>query len=128
MTKPEAAHLKRGQWAEDKAHQYLIKQGLKQVFRNYRCSFGEIDLIMKHQDTLVFIEVRYRKSSRYGSAAESITTAKQTKIINSANHYLIAKPHQGPIRFDAVTLSPKHTNSDYAENYQLNWVNNAFQT
>lgn len=127
MNKPVAAHLKRGQWAEDKAQQFLIKQGLKLVCCNYYCQFGEIDLIMKHQETLVFVEVRFRKSSRYGSPAESITVSKQTKIINSANHYLASKPHKGPIRFDAVTLSLSNPGLDDANNYQLNWINNAFQ-
>jgi putative endonuclease len=121
LNKSEPAHLKRGKWAENEARHFLIQQGLKLICRNYSCQFGEIDIIMKHQDILVFIEVRFRKSNRYGSAAESITAAKQTKILNTANHYLVSNHHKGPIRFDAVTISPDKTGQNC-----INWINNAF--
>lgn len=122
LNKPKPAHLIRGQWAEDQALRFLTQQGLKLVGRNYHSQYGEIDLIMKDQDKLVFIEVRFRKSNRYGNPAESITPAKQTKIVNTANHYLASNHYQGPIRFDAVAISPDNTGEN-----QINWIKDAFQ-
>ena len=122
MNKSKPAHLIKGKWAEDQAHKFLIEQGLKLLCRNYNCQFGELDIIMKDQAILVIVEVRFRKSSRYGTAAESITVAKQTKIMNTANHYLAAHPHQGPIRFDAIAIAPDATGENH-----VNWIKNAFQ-
>jgi uncharacterized protein (TIGR00252 family) len=62
----------RGQWAEAIAATYLKAQGLCEIKRNYRCPAGEIDIIMQHQATLVFVEVRYRADDRYGHALETI--------------------------------------------------------
>ncbi len=114
-----AAHLRTGERAEQLARQYLIKQGLTLVCQNYRCKQGEIDLIMRDQNILVFVEVRYRKSDRYGSAVESITQRKQSRIITACNHYRVSHKVNQPIRFDVVTLS-----ADNAPN----WIKNAFQT
>ena len=122
MIKPKPAHLIRGQWAEEEARRFLIQQGLKLKYCNYHSPFGELDIIMKDQDILVFIEVRFRKSDRYGTAAESITVSKQTKIMNTANYYLASNPYQGPIRFDAITISPDNTGKNH-----LSWIKNAFQ-
>ena len=67
-----------GAEAEDLACAWLQARGLRLLERNYRSRRGEIDLIMQDGEQLVFVEVRYRASNRYGSAAESITSAKQT--------------------------------------------------
>ncbi|WP_428604317.1 YraN family protein [Sedimenticola sp.] len=112
---------KSGEDAETRAQQYLEQQGLRTLQRNYLCRAGEIDIIMQHRDTLVFVEVRYRKQSRFGSAAESITTTKQKKIIRAANHYLNReKRHDTPCRFDVVTLTG-------AQVEQIEWISDAFQ-
>jgi putative endonuclease len=66
-----------GRAAEEAAAQFLRKQGLREIGRNFRCHGGEIDLIMRHGDWLVFVEVRYRSSQRFGSAAESVATGKR---------------------------------------------------
>ena len=79
--KAKAAHLIRGENAEEQADKFLINKGLKPVCRNYRCKQGELDLIMTDHQTLVIIEVRYRKTDQYGSALESVTRAKQSRII-----------------------------------------------
>ncbi|MCW9022255.1 MAG: YraN family protein, partial [Sedimenticola sp.] len=79
---------KKGNEAEQLAQRYLEQRGLRTLERNYRCKMGEIDIIMKDQDSLVFVEVRYRKQNAFGSAAESVTTTKQKKIIRAAYHYL----------------------------------------
>ncbi len=106
-----------GAQAEDVAAHYLQQRGLKLVARNYRCRFGEIDLILQDGDTLVFAEVRLRGSKDFGGAMASIDARKQGKLIHTAQHYLATLKHLPPCRFDAVLL-------DACNN--LEWVKNAF--
>ena len=91
--------------------------------RNYRCRFGEIDLIMRENETLVFVEVRKRKPLRgrtdFGGALASITAAKQAKLVATAQHYLADIKHPPPCRFDAVLLNGLHTRD-------VEWLTNAF--
>lgn len=115
--KSKALHLLRGECAEEQAHNFLIKQGLKPVSRNFRCKQGELDLIMMQGKTLVIIEVRFRKSDKYGSACESITHAKQSRIIAATHVYLSTKKNDCPIRFDVVAISG---------NGNIEWIQNAF--
>lgn len=68
-----------GKLIEDNACDYLEQQGLKLLTRNFLCKMGEIDLIMRDKDDLVFIEVRYRQSDDYGDGVESITWHKKKK-------------------------------------------------
>ncbi|MFK5969447.1 MAG: YraN family protein [Candidatus Marithrix sp.] len=112
---------KLGQWAEEIAHIYLCKQGLQPVERNYRCKIGEIDLIMLDEKTLVFIEVRYRKSQRYGGSLASIDTRKQQRILTTATIYLQSKQLDQQCRFDAVLIDGS------IENLELNWIRDAFR-
>lgn len=93
-----------GKFAENRAEKLLRESGLVILARNYRCRQGEIDLVAKDGDTLVFVEVRSRGRQDYGSAAESITIAKQRRIIAAAHHYLATLAHTPTCRFDAVTL------------------------
>ena len=72
--------------------------------RNYHSRYGEIDLIMQDKDTLVFVEVRYRKSDGHGGAIESIDRHKQSRIVNTAENYLQAHSWDGPCRFDIVAI------------------------
>ena len=113
-----------GQQIEQLAAQYLQQQGLKLIDNNYRCKQGEIDLIMQHHDQLVFVEVRYRKQSRYGSAAESVTRSKQQKLLYAANHFLVCRPQfsQQQARFDVVAVQPKSG----SDKLQIDWLQNAF--
>ncbi len=113
------AHLAQGEKAEHMALQYLQGQGLTIVSQNYRCKQGEIDLIMHDEDFLVFVEVRYRKNGQYGSALETITPVKQSRIIAATHHYLVShRLSNQPVRFDVVAMTGEK---------QLNWVKNAFQ-
>lgn len=107
------------------AEKFLRKKGLQLVVRNYSCRGGEIDLIMREQDILVFVEVRYRKSDHYGSAAESITFNKQRKIIHCAQVYLQANPacQANPLRFDVVAIRGE---SDQLSGLAIDWHQNAF--
>jgi putative endonuclease len=77
-----------GQQGEDAATSYLTGQGYRLVARNWRCPVGELDIIMEQEATLVFVEVRARRSQRYGSAEESITPPKQARLIELAQTYL----------------------------------------
>jgi putative endonuclease len=114
-----------GQRAENIARQHLEKQGLIFMSKNYRCRRGEIDLIMKDQQILVFVEVRYRSTPHYGSSAESVTPPKQQKIIASAEHFLHTHPdlRKNVCRFDVVALyrDPAHTPT-----LQVDWIKHAF--
>jgi putative endonuclease len=110
--------MKGGARAEQVAAQFLQRQGLKLVETNYSSRFGEIDLILRDGETLVFAEVRQRSRSDFGGAAASIDTRKQHRLILTAQHYLGSLPHIPPCRFDAVLL-------DAAEN--IEWIKNAFE-
>ncbi|MGC0151472.1 YraN family protein [Chromobacterium vaccinii] len=91
-----------GRDAEDRALALLEAAGLRLVARNWRCRGGEIDLIMRDGASLVFVEVRHRGGSRFGGAADSITAAKQRKLMLAAEVYLSSHHLDLPCRFDAV--------------------------
>ncbi len=93
-----------GKFAENRAERLLAAAGLRILRRNYRCRHGEIDLIALDGNALVFVEVRSRGRQDFGNAAESITLAKQRRIIAAARHYLAELPHMPACRFDVVTL------------------------
>jgi putative endonuclease len=106
MTKAVTEKRQAGDDYEDQAVQFLTTQGLKLLARNYQCKAGEIDLIMDHAGTIVFVEVRYRKSQRFGGAAMSVTPAKQRKVALAALHYLQReKRNNDPCRFDVIAFS-----------------------
>jgi putative endonuclease len=113
--------MKAGAQAEQTAAQYLQQQGLRLLQSNYRCRFGEIDLILKDRETLVFAEVRLRTRSDFGGAAASIDARKQHKLILAAQHYLSAASPTPPCRFDAVLLSSAEGSEG------IEWLKNAFQ-
>lgn len=93
---------------EQKARAYLETQGLKFIAANQTFKCGELDLVMADGDTIVFVEVRQRKSSRFGSAVESIDYRKQQKWLNAANMWLFTKRNQSldtaKCRFDVVAF------------------------
>lgn len=106
--------------AETLVYEFLIKKGLICLARNFRCKTGEIDLIMQEHETLIFVEVRYRQSSSFGSAAETVSRQKQQKLIRSAHFYLNQKNlFNNPCRFDIVTLSN-------LKSPDFDWIQNAF--
>ena len=113
-----------GKIAEDEACRYLQQRGLKLVVRNYRCRCGEIDLIMKETETLVFVEVRYRRSAVFGSGAETVTRAKQGKIAQSAAYFLQEnRQYAGSAaRFDVVSCSPGRGDDG------VGWIRDAFHS
>ena len=99
-------HLEQGRRAERLACQFLTERGLRLVQPNYRCPFGEIDLIMEDNQCLIFVEVRYRSNARFGGALASIDQRKQDKLRATAEHYLqrCNQTTGRPCRFDVVVL------------------------
>jgi putative endonuclease len=94
-----------GQLGEELAAAYLMKHGYTIVDRNYRKKFGEIDIIARDGQILVFIEVKTRRSSAYGSPAQSVTPRKQMQISRVAEDYLARRGlFDTAARFDVVTV------------------------
>lgn len=89
---------------EERALAYLQQQGLRLVERNFRCKMGEIDLIMRQDAVLVFVEVRARADDRHGGAAASITPAKQRRLIRTAQFYLQRLRTLPACRFDVIAI------------------------
>ena len=108
-----------GAQAESLAAQFLQLHGLTLLQRNYRCRYGEIDLIMLEGVVLVFVEVRLRSRSDFGGAAASIGPAKQGRLLRSAQHYLSTQKQIPSCRFDALLF---HT----ADGTEIEWIRNAF--
>jgi putative endonuclease len=109
-----------GQIAEELAARFLKRQGLSVLTRNYRCRGGEVDLVCRERQVLVFVEVRLRRNANYGGAAASITAAKQRRIVLAAEHYLSAKRWQNAdCRFDCILL-------DRLSEAAIEWLQDAF--
>lgn len=91
---------------EEKAAEYLRKNGYHILEKNFRCNIGEIDLIAKDEDYLCFIEVKYRSDTAKGFPAEAITPNKIKKITRTAQFYMLLHklPQDTPCRFDAVVI------------------------
>jgi putative endonuclease len=106
-----------GEAKERLACSYLEGRGLRLVARNYRCRRGEIDLVMRDADILVFVEVRFRRSSRFGTPAETVDTHKQRRLAAAAHHYLQQHPSALSCRFDVLAVGG---------NDRIDWVRNAF--
>ena len=107
-----------GKQAEKFAKQYLKDNGICCIAENYHCKYGEIDLIAEDNNTLVFVEVRYRSSAQFGSALASVTEAKQKKLRLTAQH-CITQNNIGdsrPMRFDVIGITQGKTD----------WIQNAF--
>ncbi|MDH5470526.1 MAG: YraN family protein [Gammaproteobacteria bacterium] len=114
------AAISRGRAAEDRACAHLLSAGLILLERNYYCRRGEIDLVLQDADTLVFVEVRYRRQNSFGSALESVDRRKQARLIAAAQHYLQARTHSARLncRFDVVAIT--------GQEKTLEWIRHAF--
>lgn len=93
-----------GAWGEALAAQYLIKKKYSVVATNYRCRFGEIDLIVCNKAYLVFVEVKLRKSAKFAEALEFVDRHKQDKIRTTAGMYLSQNPTELQPRFDVIEI------------------------
>lgn len=110
----------KGRIAEKRALDYLKGEGLQLVLSNYACPLGEIDLIMRDKDYLVFIEVRSRTGRYFGDGAASVNYSKRKKIIKTSAYYLIKNRIQDkfPLRIDVVSID--------GTSESITWLKNAF--
>ena len=123
-----------GEWAEQTALHWLEQQGYIFISKNYHTRFGEIDLIVKQGNALIFVEVKARAKTEYGNAVEVITLAKQRKILKTALTFLQehADFQDFYYRFDAICFDfheeiAKNVQHDFSKiPYDLQWIENAF--
>lgn len=113
----------RGAAVEAAAERWLNAQGLASIARNFRCKGGEIDLIMRDDSQLVFVEVRFRRNDLYGSAVESVTARKQQRVVRAAQLFIAANPkwRDHACRFDVLGASPA-ANAEF----DWQWLRDAF--
>ena len=118
---PEPRHAV-GKAGEEAAVQYLCQQGYQILERNYRCRFGEIDLIARDGRTLAFIEVKTRRSQKFGPAAAAVTLEKQRHLVKASQVYLIQQRKAYEFcRFDVVTIELE------AQKPRIELIKDAFQ-
>ncbi|PMH39795.1 YraN family protein [Vibrio sp. 10N.286.49.B3] len=117
----QAQHTRQiGNQYETLAEQYLARQGLILLKRNFIAKCGEIDLIMRDTNTLVFIEVKYRKHTQYGHAAQAVNAKKRQRLINTAQLWLIKNNlsvHSTDFRFDVMAI--------HDSGKEIEWIKNA---
>jgi putative endonuclease len=112
--------VKAGARAEQVAAAYLGAKGLALIEANYRCRLGEIDLVLRDGDTIVFAEVRLRTNADFGGAAYSVDRRKQSRLIAAARSWLAGKS-EVPCRFDVVLL-------DRLDPPRIDWIRDAFSS
>lgn len=90
---------------EDLACEHLARRGLRVLARNYRCRAGEIDVVAAEGTTIVFVEVKERRSDSHGAAVEAVTAAKRERVVRAARHWAARHGAQGlSFRFDVVSI------------------------
>ena len=114
-----------GREAETYALRYLQQQGLQLIAQNWLCKRGELDLVMLDGDTVVFVEVRYRRHSAWGGALESVDLRKQQKLVLAAQLFLQNETRwaDAACRFDVIAIE-----GDPASGPPLNWIKHAFES
>lgn len=114
----------RGRWGEDQAAEYLRRKGFRVTDFNWKCRFGEIDLIAEDGVYLCFVEVKLRKTAAYGSAAAFVDWHKQQRLRTAAELYLAGRPTDLQPRFDVIEIyAPQGTDT---ENPGIFHLENAF--
>lgn len=113
-----------GAWGERNAAKYLEKKGYKIVGANYKNRFGEIDIIARRKDCVIFIEVKTRKNSSFADAREFVDAKKQGRLITAAGIWLSANRCELQPRFDVIEVyAPNGTDT---KNPEINHIENAF--
>ena len=116
----------KGKWGENIALEYLNKKDYTTVATGFRSRFGEIDIIVKNKEFLVFVEVKTRKNKNFAYAREYVGKAKQRKIISTANYWLMKRPTQLQPRFDVIEVYAKDGESRLLS--EVIHIENAFGT
>ena len=114
-----------GAWGESLAAEFLRKLRFKIIATNYRCRYGEIDLIVANRRYIVFVEVKLRKSSSFAEAREFVTASKQRRIISSAMIWLSRTSGQLQPRFDVIEIYAPFGES--SRSITINHIEDAFQ-
>ena len=110
----------RGRWGEEQAAGYLRRKGFRVTDVNWKCRFGEIDLIVEDGVYLCFVEVKLRKNAAYGPAAAFVDRRKQEKLRAAAMLYLSRHPTDLQPRFDVVEIyAPQGVETEKPELFQL---------
>ncbi len=111
-----------GQTFEHTARAELERAGLETLAANVNYRFGELDLVMREGEVIVFVEVRYRRSAGFGGAPLSVTAGKRRRIAQAASAWLAARPADArrPCRFDVVAISGS------TDAPRIEWIRNAF--
>lgn len=100
--------LEKGRSGETRARAYLESKGYRFLEANFRTRLGELDLVMRHRDAVVFVEVKLRQNAAFGSPQGAVTFSKQKKIIKAALEYAKARGlEKSPLRFDVVSIGPQ---------------------
>ena len=99
-----AQHLESGKYGEQRAVAYLQSLGYQIIAINWRYKYWEVDIVAKDADILCFVEVKTRKNTLYGEAADFVDVKKQKNLIQAADAYLELTQYQGEIRFDIVSV------------------------
>ncbi|MDU8455999.1 MULTISPECIES: YraN family protein [Pseudomonas] len=122
---PRSSRQQAGREAEAFALQFLQQQGLHLIEQNWLCKRGELDLVMLDGDTVVFVEVRYRRHSGWGGAMESVDFRKQAKLVTAAQLFLQQATDWAshPCRFDVIAIEGQPGNTA-----PLNWIKSAFDS
>ncbi len=110
----------KGQHYEQKAADYLRRHGLKLVDQNFLAKGGELDLVMRDNQSIVFVEVKYRENQSYGHAAETVTWQKQQRLIKAANWWMLKQGLNADatdFRFDVVAI--------HRDGQHIEWIKNA---
>jgi len=125
MQLTRAATMRRADGAryEDIALAHLERAGLALIARNYHCRYGELDLVMRERDVVVFVEVRYRGASRFGDGVDSVGAAKRAKLVRAASAFLAEHPRLAgaACRFDVLAIGGGE------DAPSMDWRQNAFE-
>ena len=119
-----AESRRRGAWGEDLAAEYLEGKGYRITARGWRCRFGELDIVAEGGGFLCFVEVKLRRSDRYGGGAEYVDWRKQRKLRLTAELYLQAYPTDLQPRFDVIEVSAPYGLG--TENLKIRHIEDAF--
>ena len=115
-----------GKWGEDFAVTYLEQAGYEVVERNWRCQYGELDIVTRHKAAWVFVEIKTRRSSRFGIAQETVTVSQQRRLVDAARLYLAEHElSQVEWRIDVLAIDASagrdHPHVELIENAVGNW-------